>query len=1015
MIQEQVIPIDFGQGVDTKTDPKAVVAGKFLRLENAVFTSPKRIAKRNGYTAVGTTTAPQMVHGYKSELLVADQGNLLSYSASDSAFVSKGKYISTEVARSSIDQAHPASGFTDNAILGNYALYGWSTASQTAPTAGYSQTFGSVVDLQTGTVLVSQKLGTANTAGFLNPVRCVLLGGTTLGILYVNDAATDIVIRIVTFSGGGVVTFGAEQSVTTNFDNTSICFDVVATASGCSILYLDTAGITISNINTSGSVTASASIVDATASNGPFFLSLNGGNLWAYWVDDNGLAGSTLVYAVYSTALAAVLGKTTVKAIPAPRYVNQVVSVTTSATQQSVYYSVWADNSGTITFPIVNYSDVTHVITATSAGVIGTDSVYAYGVIPYSRPVTVSGNNYFMFLYRGHNVAADFSSFLQDPNAPIQPTLFLTQIAATPYVVARFASGVADSQSTRRSLLCFTPNITTSGTKVFYTCGVETQNLASTGIPSFGVLPDVLATSFAYSVDFGSANSYRAQNSGQLAVLNGGAIHAYDGQSVSEFGFHLYPEITNIDTAVIAGGSIAIGTYSYIVIFQWTDAQGNLHQSAPSPAVQVTMVAPNDGVNLVITPMFLSQKTGVTAAIYRTTNGGTVYYLVSDPIFLGTVDQPALTAQFTDIASDSDIQNNFQAYTYPSSAVLENSTPPPSTAMVPHNNRLWFVNDENKNEIWYTKTFSQGNGLSPSAFLVDLIDQKGGDITALAEMDDKLVVGKAGSLFVQSGDGASDTGNSSSLSFPQAVASDVGITVLKSTVTTPRGLMFKSGNGIYILDRALNVSYLGAEVEQYNSQTITSAVLVPGKSQIRFLCSSGLTLVYDYIFNQWSTFTAHTGVSGSTWNNTYVYSSGTAVLQETAGAYTHNGAAFSLLAQTSWLALASIQGFQRVRRLIMLGDFVNGASASHNLSIAAAYDFSTSFQPAVTYAFGAAAASGVFQYRERLPIQKCDSISLLIQETTTGNSSEYVDLTNISFEAGVKKGVNKLGGAYSVG
>ncbi len=47
MLQEQVVPIDFGQGVDTKTDPKAVVSGKFIRIENGTFTNVKRIAKRN--------------------------------------------------------------------------------------------------------------------------------------------------------------------------------------------------------------------------------------------------------------------------------------------------------------------------------------------------------------------------------------------------------------------------------------------------------------------------------------------------------------------------------------------------------------------------------------------------------------------------------------------------------------------------------------------------------------------------------------------------------------------------------------------------------------------------------------------------------------------------------------------------------------------------------------------------------------------------------------------------------
>ncbi len=74
MVENQVIPIDFGQGVDSKTDPKLVVPGKMLRLENGVFTNIKRVAKRNGYSALSTTVSdgialqgPDLVHAYNDQ------------------------------------------------------------------------------------------------------------------------------------------------------------------------------------------------------------------------------------------------------------------------------------------------------------------------------------------------------------------------------------------------------------------------------------------------------------------------------------------------------------------------------------------------------------------------------------------------------------------------------------------------------------------------------------------------------------------------------------------------------------------------------------------------------------------------------------------------------------------------------------------------------------------------------------------------------------------------------------
>ena len=370
---------------------------------------------------------------------------------------------------------------------------------------------------------------------------------------------------------------------------------------------------------------------------------------------------------------------------------------------------------------------------------------------------------------------------------------------------------------------------------------------------------------------------------------------------------------------------------------------------------------------------------------------------------------------FSDYLSDTLINGNPLAYTYPGSSVLENSAPPPSMNLLAHNNRLWMADAEEPSSVWYTKSFQQFVGVSPSAFLVDQIDHKFGNITGLGEMDEKLVIFKEEGIFYRSGDGANDNGQSSTLSFPQFVPSDVGCISHKSIVTTPNGIMFKSGKGIYVMSRGLQVMYLGLEVEQYNSQFITSAKLIDGKSQIRFLCSTGLTLVYDYIFNQWSTFTNHTGYGATNWQGAYTYvTTGGDVYVENSG-YLDDVTQYTMLLQTSWLALASVQGFQRVKRVLVLGDYINGADATHGFSVNAAYDFNPTLTLTVPYSFGAALSSGIVQYRERLQRQKCDSVSLTIQEINASASESYVDIVNLSFVAGVKRGANKLAQPATVG
>lgn len=1032
MINEQTIPIAFGQGLDTKTDPKAVQAGKFLQLQNAVFTNPKRISKRNGYSAlqnvvanVGVLNEPQMVHNYNEELLSADLGSLLSYSPTAGAWIDRGGYISTALTRNSVDQAHPASGFIDSAVLGNYILYGYSTASNfgaESPTIN-PNVYASVVDQSTGSVIYGPTLQSAMTGtNYVQPVRCVLLGGTTLGIAYIKSDGSNIVIRILSFPSPGVITFGAEQTISANFTGTA--FDIVGTASGATIAYFIPTGLQLKNISTAGAIGVTNTVVapGGQSYGPPVTLNVDtaNGNIWCYFSEFTaGLTTSSIQYFVMDSSLSFLLTATNIVTFGSPLFIPSNLSpIKNSTTQQTLYYGYFASSDNASTF----YIDVTYSVTVTINGVVGTPALFANGVTPFSRSFSITNfgitNQYGVYLYRGFHA--------NDGSIEIQPTLFLIQLnslsqnTGSRLVVARFGNGLLNNQAAlgtgySQGVIAYTPNVNAiSATEVLYTHGLDIQEFESAHLP--GVDDGVLSGSFSTLIDFDNAAAYKSVNAGDLTILNGGVVQAYDGQQCAEFGFNLFPEITNLVQSA-GSGFIANGVYSYLGIFQWPDAQGNLHQSAPSEAVSITTTGSNNTVTVTVTWNYLSQKPNSSVALYRTAASGTVYFLITDPIFTLNNPSGSVSVTFVDTLADVSIEGNPQAYTYPASAVLENSTPPPSMIMVAHNNRLIFVDSENPNTEWYTKSFEPGSGLSPSALMTQTIDGKYGNITALAEMDDKLITFKQSGIIIQSGDGVSDVGTNSTLSFPQIVPSDVGCSNLKSVVLTPVGVMFESPNGIYLIDRSLGVTYKGMEVQADNAYTITSANLIQGKSQIRFLTSTGNTIIYDYIFGQWGNFTNHLGLSADVWQGSYVYANiDGSIRKETPGSYLDISTPFALAAQTSWLALANIQGFQRVRRFLMLGDFDNGASASHGVQITAMYDFNTTQAGiALPYVFGAASVSGVVQYRERLIQQKCDSISLLIQETVTGDPLEYFDITDMSFEAAVKKGLNKLSQPASVG
>src|ERR1700749_4756734 len=57
-LQETVVPISFVKGLDTKSDPKQIAAGSMLSLQNAIFTNPGEIIKRNGYNTLVQSIFP---------------------------------------------------------------------------------------------------------------------------------------------------------------------------------------------------------------------------------------------------------------------------------------------------------------------------------------------------------------------------------------------------------------------------------------------------------------------------------------------------------------------------------------------------------------------------------------------------------------------------------------------------------------------------------------------------------------------------------------------------------------------------------------------------------------------------------------------------------------------------------------------------------------------------------------------------------------------------------------------
>lgn len=520
--------------------------------------------------------------------------------------------------------------------------------------------------------------------------------------------------------------------------------------------------------------------------------------------------------------------------------------------------------------------------------------------------------------------------------------------------------------------------------------------------------------------------------------LSGGFLQMYDGNSVVEHNFHLYP-IFSVEN--IVAGNISAGTYTYTVCYEWVDNQGNIHQSHPADPIQVTCVA-NSRITLSINCLNQTAKIGsrpVQIIVYRTGNGssgfGTILYRLSSLTSPDLNDVNGQFVSYVDNRPDSDLAKldssgnivSFvpQLYTQflnvGSPFKVFNQPSPPTGLVQLHRNRLWVVDSTNPLNVWYSKFIGPATPVAFSDEFVKTVDPRGGPITALATIDDKLLVFKYDQMFFIVGQGPENNGTNNDLSDAILITTDVGCVDPRSIVGSPVGILFKSRKGIYMIDRSLAVQYIGAAVEAYNDEVITSAVLASKRNQVRFTLESGITLVYDYFVQQWGIFTNQNAIDSLVWSgDIMLLQSNGKVLRETEGVYTDDGQPIRLKLATSWFSFANVQGFQRVRRAQLLGGWKN----DHDLNISVCVDFDDTVIQQMTVSptlptfygsgspYGAGSYGGTFQlyqWRVDLARQKCQAVKFIIEDvpSVTG-SGEGVSLSSLAFEVGAKQGLNKV-------
>lgn len=980
MLQDQTIPVSFGQGLDTKTDEKQVIPGKLTALENGNFTSLKAISKRAGYDALPKTimdnTTISGADGLANfrpvagieELIQFASNKVYSYSPNSSKWIDRGQTYSVGTYGQSITRNYSQIASSDFARVGNVEVYGWIDTTKGKAKA-------TVLDANTGAQYVSNfDLGTY----FAQHLKVVAFG-SYIFVLWSSASGKIAFRRLDTASPN---TFGIQTDIITDISATITVFDAVVDNSKLIFGYFNGTNISVKQADNTGTVTASTTIT-GTVDN--CISVVANSNIFVYW--HNNTNGTR--YAVVSSALASVLAQTTIDSTTTPKTLSITAAAKTTTTQAVFYHCDGGTNPH-------NYFIQVAQVDSVGSPIINVVLVRSVGLA--SKAFAIGSSQYFL--------AAQSSA--------LQATYFL--IRNDGVIVGKAQAGASgafqsgfdlpQAVSVSGTLFAMAEPVIIKTTPLFNTTDRFAPNVNQLGVTKI-------------SFDFSPPFRYRESLLGSNLHMVGGFMSAYDGVSVVEHGFHLYPE--NISgVAGVTGGATGLtdGNYQYAVLYEWIDNQGQIHRSSPSVPLQIVMSGSAGKGQFVLTipTLRLTAKTAprqeVAIQIYRTPVNGTTFYnvlLTSAPTLFNdpTVD----SVSYTDFISDSPLTSNELLYT--NGGVLENDPAPPCSVVDVYQNRMVVNSTEDPLAVYYSKKKQKGEGVLFNAASFFRVDPLGGDITALKMMDDKILIFKQNNIFAVAGEGPNDTGEQNSYTTPTLITSDVGCAYPNSVLLVPNGVMFKSNKGIYLVNRSLQVSYIGAEVESFNSQNVTAATLLQDKNQVRFLTDSGATLVYDYFLGQWSTYTNFTGNDAVQWKGVYRYlrADGT-VFSESASNFQDNSTNQSLRVVTSWLKLSGVQGFQRVRRFAILANY----KSAHSLRVRVYYDYdNVNF---TDYIFNAAAVIGSsavpYQFRGHLAKQKCEAIKFDIIDTSAGALSEGYSITDITLEVAVKGGIKRLKSAASV-
>lgn len=985
----QIVGLPSVGGIDTRSDPLQVRPPKMSALQNVSMRSPGSYQKRNGMARLAN---PGMMGTARAILVRNDQPTLINDGGwlqtlgnvnGSSAWNTVGRFPVVGVTTSGVGVV---SVFSDSVVIGSNTYVACEYIF-----AGSSQhqlvilVYGPTMEFTGVSYLVHVTLGADRRKPRLlaigNQLVLMFVVGTQIGFVKIttgnpdpSNIGTQVVIPTLLVS---------------DLNATTPVFDAEEVNGRIYLAYNSSTANTIKHglVNVNGAVEVGFNSI-ATTGNAiaigvathPVSSGPGSGDVAVVWARDTGTAFEVQWFTEPSlSAVFAVTAMTT----SLPGAVRNVTAAFEGAVGSRGNLIAYVETAGaSADLNKVSMSKVT------SAGSVST----TLGWMPHSGLGSKAWSD---FDRSGSDLFPSVSAVILTHESALQSGYHIVQRDTDPRIIGNLFPAQGIGLITTRHL----PRISNIG-RTYVT------SLMWRSSPAAGFTPVVARMDFEATIDHVQA--------GQSLYVPSAALMEHDGRRTVEAGFLLFPEGTTGVSSNAGGSLLASTSYSYRVFFEYVNANGERTVSSTGDVVTLSTGVGHNTITLTLQTLAASNRILAVFAIYRKEQSADLYHRVSsgDTSSDSTLDNGvrfclsldnsgADSITFVDKMSEAVLLT--KELSPITGGLIDNIAPAANRIIAAGNGRVFLAGFHDPNMIWYSKSRETFEPLAFSDQLQIAVEQGRGPITALATLEDILVIFRYSQIYVTGGAGLDNSGSGSPFTVPRLVADNVGCANPRSICTIPGALLFQGARGFYSYGNADGVQYVGADVEDFNDQTVLSAVAVSEAHEARFVMSGGRTLVYDYLARQWGEWT-NPSIDARRVGGDYVSikdKTGVALV-ETDGYALDDGLPYTMVIEYPWLHAQALQGAQRIIGILMAGKY----RGRHLAVVKIGYDLQDGFAEIREWdpvallvaspsgyggaaygvgVYGGNAASGVpattvYQFLIRPKRQRCSTIKIRIED-----------------------------------